>query len=151
MKEKRQYGVNSMFSSLPIYETPIQRHIFLDKIHNWTKNLEISMCTAINYLYNGMLLRLKKILYLASPEYHEMLFVQKCFLWKQFLLTFKSHTISWHSTDILFFYHINILLLIDVVDNRNKTKPRKFLVYRDIAIIDINSKTTKIFDGILSD
>ena len=84
------------------------------------------MCTAINYLYNGMLLRLKKILYLASPEYHEMLFVQKCFLWKQFLLTFKSHTISWHSTDILFFYHINILLLIDAVDNRNKTKPRKF-------------------------
>ena len=48
-----------------------------------------------------------------------------------------------------FFYHINILLLIDVVDNRNKTKPRKFWVYRDVAIIDINSKTTKIFDGIL--
>ena len=46
-----------------------------------------------------------------------------------------------------FFYHINILLLIDAVDNRNKTKPRKFLVYRDIAIIDINSKTTKISDG----
>ena len=45
-----------------------------------------------------------------------------------------------------FFYHINILLLIDAVDNRNKTKPRKFLVYRDIAIIDINSKTTKISD-----
>ena len=41
--------------------------------------------------------------------------------------------------------------MIDAVDNRNKTKPRKFLVYRDIAIIDINSKTTKIFDGILSD
>ena len=41
--------------------------------------------------------------------------------------------------------------MIDVVDNRNKTKPRKFLVYRDIAIIDIISKTTKIFDGILSD
>ena len=41
--------------------------------------------------------------------------------------------------------------MIDAVDNRNKTKPRKVLVYRDIAIIDINSKTTKIFDGILSD
>ena len=36
--------------------------------------------------------------------------------------------------------------MIDAVDNRNKTKPRKFLVYRDIAIIDINSKTTKISD-----
>ena len=80
-----------------------------------------------------------------------MLFVQKCFFVEtisfDIQITHDFMAFNGHS----FFYHINILLLIDAVDNRNKTKPRKFLVYRDIAIIDINSKTTKIFDGILSD
>ena len=63
------------------------------------------------------------------------------FLWKQFLLTFKSNTISWHSTDILllvsFIFCILIFsLLIDVVENTwTKTWLLGFIANRDKTMI----------------